>query len=614
MKSERFLDIYNNELAYLRESGRAFAEEHPQIAQHLGMHGEGGQDPFVERLLEGTAFLSARVQQRIENEYPEFALQMLSRLAPFWHTPVPSMATIAVTPDLTSPRWQHQVSIAKGSKVVLTDPSLKNRSVVMVTGRELKILPLILASAECVSTPSACLPEKVRHQLSAGSAFIRLGFSTQGVMPLASLDCEPLHLTLAGDHVRANQLLTLLLHHCQQVVLWSQQHPFPLVEVLEGRQCLSLSGVNEHEALLPVAIAELPGSRLLREYFVAPERFYGVEVQHIGRFLAGCKQAGDFEMIFSLDTVPLTLLQRLTVQDFRLFATPVINLYAKRCDPVALDPDASEQQIIVDRLNPTRYEIHHLTRVQGIREDGEDVSFTSLPEMAAVDRAAAEAAYSLQRKAVNRGKKGKGSALGDHEVFITLAERGNDLGGSPLQTLSADAVVIDRNFSPQDLSRPVLKFEHSFPVTGVELLRQPTRPRPLPDMEQSWQAIQALSINPLNSNKANTRDCSALLRNWLSLFAQHSDASQRKRVDSITAATMQQCFEVQHAAGPMCWTRGTVAEINIDPRHHADQGSFLFSKILHYALSEYCQLNQTLRIKLNIDNEFFAEWGPIDRG
>ncbi len=96
MLSDRFLTLYNEELRFLREEGLLFAKANPQVAQHLGMMPDGVLDPFVERLLEGTAFLSARVHERLNNEQPEVAIQMINRLAPYWFTPLPSIATVAV--------------------------------------------------------------------------------------------------------------------------------------------------------------------------------------------------------------------------------------------------------------------------------------------------------------------------------------------------------------------------------------------------------------------------------------------------------------------------------------------------------------------------------------
>ena len=54
----RLLDYYNRELAYLRELGAEFSRQHPKIAGRLGMSGIEVADPYVERLLEGFAFLS----------------------------------------------------------------------------------------------------------------------------------------------------------------------------------------------------------------------------------------------------------------------------------------------------------------------------------------------------------------------------------------------------------------------------------------------------------------------------------------------------------------------------------------------------------------------------
>ena len=58
----RLLRLYSDELTHLREVGAEFAREFPKIASRLGMEGMEVPDPYVERLLEGFAFLAARVQ------------------------------------------------------------------------------------------------------------------------------------------------------------------------------------------------------------------------------------------------------------------------------------------------------------------------------------------------------------------------------------------------------------------------------------------------------------------------------------------------------------------------------------------------------------------------
>ena len=66
----RLLDSYNRELQHVREVGAEFAREYPKIAGRLGLEGFECADPYVERLLEGFAFLAARVQLKIDAAFP----------------------------------------------------------------------------------------------------------------------------------------------------------------------------------------------------------------------------------------------------------------------------------------------------------------------------------------------------------------------------------------------------------------------------------------------------------------------------------------------------------------------------------------------------------------
>ena len=61
----RLIRLYQDELTHLREMGREFAREHPKIAGRLGLEAMEVADPYVERLLEGFAFMAARVQLKL---------------------------------------------------------------------------------------------------------------------------------------------------------------------------------------------------------------------------------------------------------------------------------------------------------------------------------------------------------------------------------------------------------------------------------------------------------------------------------------------------------------------------------------------------------------------
>ena len=90
----RFLHYYERELGYLRGLGAEFAERFPKIAGRLGLDKDECADPYVERLLEGFAFLAARIQLKIDAEFPRFSQSMLSLLLPHVVSQTPSMAVV----------------------------------------------------------------------------------------------------------------------------------------------------------------------------------------------------------------------------------------------------------------------------------------------------------------------------------------------------------------------------------------------------------------------------------------------------------------------------------------------------------------------------------------
>ena len=92
-----FNKYYQDELQFLRELGEEFAKANPSAAHYLSTT---SRDPDVERMLEGFAFLSARVRQKLEDEFPELAHSLMRLLWPHYLRPVPSMAILEFQPVL----------------------------------------------------------------------------------------------------------------------------------------------------------------------------------------------------------------------------------------------------------------------------------------------------------------------------------------------------------------------------------------------------------------------------------------------------------------------------------------------------------------------------------
>ena len=95
----RLLELYNQELHHVRESAAEFAKEYPKIASRLTLSGMDCADPYVERLLEGFAYLTARVQLKLDAEYPTFTHNLLEIAYPHYLAPTPSMTVVQLQTD-----------------------------------------------------------------------------------------------------------------------------------------------------------------------------------------------------------------------------------------------------------------------------------------------------------------------------------------------------------------------------------------------------------------------------------------------------------------------------------------------------------------------------------
>ena len=103
--SDALLPYYNRELNAIRALAAEFAAAHPKIAGRLRLAADAVDDPHVARLLEGVAFLAARVHHRLDDEFPELTDALLGVLYPHYLAPVPSCAIVqfACQPDLKVP-------------------------------------------------------------------------------------------------------------------------------------------------------------------------------------------------------------------------------------------------------------------------------------------------------------------------------------------------------------------------------------------------------------------------------------------------------------------------------------------------------------------------------
>ena len=150
-----FLDLYNRELQLLYEQARDFAAEYPGIAERLGGLVADRMDPMVGGLLEGAAFLAARVQLKLKHEFPEFTANLLEQLVPDYLAPSPSALLAKITPPYADPALREGRLVRRGSYFDASYRELDRQIACRFRlCANVTLWPFEIASAEYYQTPA----------------------------------------------------------------------------------------------------------------------------------------------------------------------------------------------------------------------------------------------------------------------------------------------------------------------------------------------------------------------------------------------------------------------------------------------------------------------------
>jgi type VI secretion system protein ImpG len=602
-----FLDHYNDELRQLREAGARFSKEHPQVASTLGLHPDAVTDPFVERLLEGVAYLAARVHTRLDRECAEFARQALGRVCPLFTTATPAISTFAFHPDLDSPDAFRGSRLPRGTFITARLPGRK-LPVTFSTARDVTLLPLRIADVEC-SRGLNGLPAQLAQRLASAQAVLRFRFELQGLSTVGELrqgeaTFEPLHLSVAGDLPRAYAL--------HQTLLASSRAWYAVVPTRHGDEVIELpmtgirlSGVGEEESLLPADFGGLPGLRVLREYFAQPTRLLGVYLDVLDAIAKTDPSARTFELFFALQDVPNGLVGEVGAHQFRLFATPAINLYPKRFDPVPYDPGRTEQWIPVDRMSPSAYYLCGLTEVRVCEGNGKSHRARSVLETGGYEGRDDAIRYSLRRENVllaGGARRDRFDPLASHDL-IAVSTHGDTIGLDEIASITGKALVADCGWRPSALLDAGLSLLDPVAVGRVECLWPASTPRSMPSVEACWEAASHVGQNPLALGAGHAQDITARVIEQLLLAADREDALDRQRMDSLRSVHLGSRFVAAGRSTPAALVRAMLVDIDVAATAHADRGGWLFGRVLAQALAEAASLNDGVEVVVRLDGE-----------
>ena len=593
----RLLRYYNQELQHLREVGAEFAREFPKIAARLGMDGIEVTDPYVERLLEGVAFLAARVQLKLDAEFPRFAQRLLEIVYPNYLAPTPAMVVAQFRADLNEGNLARGFVIPRGAALRGQLGKDDQTACEFRTAHDVTLWPLEIVAAEYFSyapdLPLAQLP--IGARVKGG---VRLKLRTTAGLTFNQVAIDRLRLFLAGADEVAYKLHELAVGAPAGVLIGPWARPWSWHEFLPAAR-IQRVGYADAEALLPVGERMFRGYRLLQEYFSFPQRFLFLDV--VGLANAARRQsAAELEVVLLFERGDPSLENVVDASNFALGCAPALNLFAKRADRIQVTDGGYEFHVVPDRTRPMDFEVFEVTEVTGFGVGADSVQ-SFLPFYAAYqDGAAGDHGYfTVQRepRMLSEAQKRSGfrSSYIGSEAFLSLVDPKEAPWRGDLRQLGVATLCTNRDLPllmPLGAGKTDFTLETAAPIEAVRCVKGPSRPySPVWEGGAVWRFISHLSLNYLSLVDANEREGAAALREMLELYATSADPSARKQIEGVRTVRIDRTVRRLPAPGPITFGRGLVVQVEVDELAFQGASAFLLGCVLEQFFGRYVSIN-----------------------
>jgi len=585
-----FNHYYQSELTALRQLGRRFAERSPALAPFLG---QAGRDPDVERLLEGFAFLTGRLRQKLDDELPELSHSLMHLLWPNYMRPLPAFSILQFDPlKRSGPALQVERDTPVES-VPIDDVRCRFR-----TCYPTEVLPLDLTA----------LTYSVKGDGSLLS--LRLEMSCDG--HIGELDLSRLRLHLAGERYISQMLYLSLLRNLEGIELipldaagkpLNGANGTPMAFRMPGDRVQPV-GFAEEEALIPYPLNTFRGYRYLQEYFAFQDKFLFVDLNGLDLLKSlpedTLKQMRGLELRFDIRKSGIQRL-RPTLDNVKLYCTPIVNLFKHDALPIRLDGKQDEYLLLPAEYDLENCGVFSVEGVTGWKPGGlgyqEYVPFESFEHDPSFDVPQSRPHYSIRQRT---------SLLHDGlDTYLSFGIRHTEAH----ETLSIELICTNQNL-PRRLklgdicmaceeTPEFLSFRNITPATSSFA--------PPLSRDFLWKLISNMSLNYLSL--ANVDALKVILETYdlPRYYDQHAEKVSKRLLGGLKSIKHQHVDRL-HRGLPL---RGLRTELTIDPEGYIGEGDlFVFASVLNEFFALYASLNSYHELRVKSTQGEVYQWTP----
>jgi type VI secretion system protein ImpG len=549
---------FQQELNNLKDLGAEFARLHPAVAPMLsGL----STDPDVERVLEGVAFLTALMRQKLDDDFPEFTHELFQLIWPHYLRPLPS-TSIVVFSGKTNVK--QIIRVPKG--IQLASEPVDGTACLFKTCYDVDVHPLNIEEAAL-------------EQKSGRAPVIKIVLKLQD-LKLTEWQPDSVRFHLAGQPTQATDILLLLRHHLKRVVL---------VPTDGGESCilnadhLQPVGFGLAEDVIPYPSQAFPGYRIIQEYFMLPEKFLFLDLKGWRKW----KHRGEgsrFEVHFELDRIPFGP-PRVRHSSFELGATPVINLFAYDADPIRLDHRQSQYAVRPAGSDGRNFHVYGVESVTGfIQGTARERNYEPFEAFSPDDASAPTYHVKIRRSPIHQR----------FDFHLSVAYPAGQEAPVP-ETLSIQLQCTNGTL-PEGLRTGDIRHPTSSTPEFVDFknIRPPTSAI-LPPLGSNilWKLISHLYLNYQSLARADNLCAILDLYNFEENRDRPAFLANQKRIAGIQEVITR---SVNRLVGRVMM-RGREIQLNMRQDHFAGEGDlYLFGSILDHFFGAYASMNTFTRL------------------
>lgn len=589
---EELLPYYERELSHLRRYSGGFAQRYPKIAGRLLPADEHGDDPHIEQLIQAIALLDARIGKKLKDDYPQCVEALLDVMHPHYLRPFPScsIAQFTVTAATDGKPISHK--LARGTELV--SRSINGVQCRFKTAYDVTLAPLAISEARYL--PAAAAP--VVLPVNAAGIVSMTFESTAPHLDLRSLGLRSVRTHLNGESSFIAALADGLFIHALAGYVqadgdgsWKPLRTVPVAQ----------AGFDKDDALLDYPWKSHPAYRPLAEYFGFPEKhdFADIDLGAILDTAGPCRSVTLYVVLKEGHGNPhaARLLDSLSATHFRLFSTPVVNVFRRPGEPIRVTHQAVAYPVVADASHAASYDIYSIDSVNVVRQAqtrSRVIEFRPIFSQRYGDDPRS-VHYWLTRRdpAVALASPG-------YETEISVIDTDFDPMASHTDTLSLELTCTNRNL-PSRLAIGLEggdlflrdSDEHDGPSIGAAMLRRPT---PTLRFERS-DALHLRFATHLALDHLSLADIGVdALKAALVLYDLRRSAVTSRHIEGIVGVEVRDAAIELPGNPTMTAVPGTELRVTLDEKHFVGASIATFVGTIDMFLGYYVQLNSFVQL------------------